>query len=92
MKYNAQNHLEDIQAELNALMMDLGMDPENMSNISFVDLKNSIKNTYAIGTTLDPNDPNIDNDPNLAIFLQRAKAVVNARKLIYIHKLVSGRI
>lgn len=96
MKYNAQQHLQDIQSELSALMMDLGLDPENMSDTSFIDLKNAIKSTYAMVENFRVNasttEDSYEDTAILNIYLQRAKAIINARKLIYLNKIVSKRV
>jgi len=92
MKYNAEAHLEDINSDLTALMLDLGLNPQNIDNISFIDLKEAIKTTYFMDSYPDPNDPNVENNPNLEIRFQRAKSILNARKLTYIRKIVSERV
>ena len=92
MKYNAQAHLEDINAELTALMLDLGLDPSNIDNTNLVDFKTAIQNTYFLDAGPMPDDPDVDNNPKLAILFQRSKSIVNARKLVYLRKIVLGRV
>lgn len=95
MKYNAQEHLNDIQSELSALMVDLGLNPENINNTSFLDLKNAIKNTYAlledVGRSALSKDT-FEDSLIAAVYLKRVRAVLNARKLVYLNKIVSKRV
>ena len=95
MKYNAQEHLKDIQSELSALMIDLGLNPENMNNISFIDLKTAIKDVYPMVGDLkrSPSDEDSFEDSLvLNVYLNRARAIINSRKLIYLNKIVSKRV
>lgn len=92
MKYSLQNHHDDIKIELEALMSELGCDPEGVDGFSYVDLRAEALAAYPIIEEMDLNDPNSESLQSFVNYMKKVKAVLKGRKLIYMYKLTKWRI
>lgn len=92
MKYSLENHHDDIKVELQALMLELGCDPEGIDGFDYVDLKTAASNVYPVFEAVDFNNPAAESLTSFVNHMKKVKAVLKGRKLIYMYKLTKWRI
>jgi len=92
MKYSLENHHDDVKVELEALMLELGLDSEGIDGFSYVDLKSAVLSTYPIFEPIDFADPSAESLPSFINYIKKNKAILKGRKLIYMYKLTKWRI
>lgn len=92
MKYSLENHHDDIRVELQALMSELGKDPEGIDGFDYVDLRAAASDLYPVFETPNIDDPAAESLTSFANHIKKMKAILKGRKLIYMYKLTKWRI
>jgi hypothetical protein len=92
MKYSLENHHDDIRVELQALMLELGQDPEGIDGFSYVDLRTAALNAYPVFESINFDNPATESLTSFTNHMKKVKAVLKGRKLIYMYKLTKWRI